>query len=190
MRGTLMLVSAVYIEVHPRRSAAFASRMHLRDAAPGHSTTPLRSFNSFIVNGFRTPFTQRRSRNPFFFNRLGTLSIATRGVYPPRIFLLSALHSVSSTKSLGITSLQKPRGGGTASPACSALRGEGVFSRKDRATQQQSRKFGARAERRLRGGRRRPPASSSQREAELQGNRERREDGAWREARSPVRRLA
>ncbi len=65
-----------------------------------------------------------------------------------------------------------------------------AFSRKDRARRQPSRKFDARAEQQLRGGRRRPPASSSQREAELPGNRERREDGAWREARSPVRRLA
>ncbi len=52
-----------------------------------------------------------------------------------------------------------------------------AFSRKDRARRQPSRKFDARAEQHLRGGRRRPPASSSQREAELPGNRERREDG-------------
>jgi hypothetical protein len=49
-----MLSSHVYIEAHSRRTAPFASRMNLRDAAQGDCSSHLESRNSFTFNGFRT----------------------------------------------------------------------------------------------------------------------------------------
>jgi len=76
-----MLSSPVYSESHPRRSAAFASRMNLRDAAHGNSSNPCKSFNSFTFNGFPTLLRNGAAQPPCFhtvpdsFHRNG-------GVYP------------------------------------------------------------------------------------------------------------
>jgi hypothetical protein len=56
-----MLFSPVYIEAHPRRSAAFASRMNLRDAAQSISS---KSFISFASNRLRTLLRNGRTPTP------------------------------------------------------------------------------------------------------------------------------
>jgi hypothetical protein len=71
-----MLFSPVYTEAHPRRStvfvsrvglqdATFASRMNLRDPARGDSSRPLKSFNPFTCNNFRTLVHNGRLQPPF-----------------------------------------------------------------------------------------------------------------------------
>jgi hypothetical protein len=121
-------------------------------------------------------FAQRRSRNPFLFNRFRTLSIAT-GVYPLATFLLPAFHSLSTTKSFGITSFADRHALSPVGSHRYKNHGGWGISRKDRATWQPNRKFHARVERRLRGVRHRWPASGSRREAAPPGNTARREDG-------------
>jgi hypothetical protein len=62
-QGTSRLSSFVYIETHPRRNAAFASRMNLRDAAHANS---FKSFNPFTFKGFPTLLRNRRPTTLFF----------------------------------------------------------------------------------------------------------------------------
>jgi hypothetical protein len=76
-----MLFSPVYIEAHPRRSAAFASRMNLRDAAHGDSPSSLKSFNSFAINGFQTLLRNGRPQ-PLYFQTLPDSFHCNGGVYP------------------------------------------------------------------------------------------------------------
>jgi hypothetical protein len=124
--------------------------------------------------------------NHFVINTLRTLSIAI-GVYTPLLHISSllaidpvALSLLESYRLQTIT--HQPLSNHIVTKT---MGGRGV-SRKDRATRQQSRKLHARDEQRLRGGRCRPPAASSQRGAAPPGNTARREDGRWREAKSPA----
>jgi hypothetical protein len=80
-----MLSSPVYIESHPRRNAAFASRMNLRDAANAASSSSLKSFNSFLprTNGRGTfsltsHFRADVSLNSFVIRRFRTLPCPER----------------------------------------------------------------------------------------------------------------
>jgi hypothetical protein len=87
-----MLSSSVYRESHPRRSAAFASRMHLRDVAHADSCTSSISFISVLPRSkgrgasysFRTLpslFASRVFHNSFTIKQFRTLSENSR-VYP------------------------------------------------------------------------------------------------------------
>jgi hypothetical protein len=129
-----MLSSPVYSEAHPRRSAAFPSRMDLRDAA--HSApTPVRVPrpsapqpraipSSFLFNRFQTLFSPRRTtvlNNPFGIKRFRTLSRYNGGIpaslyFPPLsfhqspLFLTLPAHSLRSfTKEWSRTPLQPAR---------------------------------------------------------------------------------
>src|SRR5258707_998825 len=88
-----MLCSVVYTEAHPRRSAAFASRMNLRDAAhsapSGSNGTPFISFN-FIP--LRTLFLATDGYTP-----LPLANCRTRVTYS---FRINTCKSVSKQKTL------------------------------------------------------------------------------------------
>ncbi len=88
-----MLCSVVYTEAHPRRSAAFASRMNLRDAAhsapSGSNGTPFISFN-FIP--LRTLFLATDGYTP-----LPLADCRTRVTYS---FRINTCKSVSKQKTL------------------------------------------------------------------------------------------
>jgi hypothetical protein len=76
-----MLFSPVYIEAHPRRNAAFASRMNLRDAVHANSSRLFKSFNPFTFNSFRTLLHNGRLQ-PLSFQSLPDSFHRNGGVYP------------------------------------------------------------------------------------------------------------
>jgi hypothetical protein len=84
---TFLLSSAVYIEAHSRRSAAFASRMNLRDAANAASSRSLQSFNFFTFNGFRTLSRNGGSATPLLSNASALFPLQW-GCIPPLYFRL------------------------------------------------------------------------------------------------------
>jgi hypothetical protein len=124
-----MLSSSVYRESHPRRSAAFASRMHLRDVARPASCTSSISYNSFTSFSFRklsSHFQTLCSSIPFAFNHFRTLcQIPGIGYPPPSILfptLLPRVRSVSAEIALFcaltplVVTLAHFMGGGGVSP--------------------------------------------------------------------------
>jgi hypothetical protein len=78
-----MLSCPVYTESHPRRNAAFAARMNLRDAAHAAPCISFKSFNSFTFNGLRTLLAQWSDATPVFSDASGLFPLPW-GCIPPR----------------------------------------------------------------------------------------------------------
>jgi hypothetical protein len=105
-----MLFSPVYIEAHPRRNAAFASRMNLRDAAHAAPRTSSISSNSFASYSFRTLASHLKptvSSNSFAIKSFRTLCKIPGIGYPPPSILFSTPQPrvrAGNARSLGINS--------------------------------------------------------------------------------------
>jgi hypothetical protein len=120
---TFLLSSPVYTEAHPRRSAVFASRMNLRDAALAASCISSNSFASYSFRTLATHLKATVSSNSFAINRFRTLcKIPGIGYPPPSILFPTPSRRVRSASARIAHFLAPRRSEGCAiSPLLAAL---------------------------------------------------------------------